>query len=213
MEYVVSLDYQWALDDHEAEALVEWLQPYSGSVHRGDDRTSLIMSVEATDVLDALSRAKDALDPELKSIMTESAESLAANGQWLDLLSKPRRKAPGLGSGHGIGLQTLVGIRVERAEDLERELEQPQIPPLGGVTDFADMLGLSRQRAWNITQRSDFPEPVVQMKTGPVWLRSQLETWAATHDRKPGRPRTVRELLDAAQEDVLHAAELAAKQI
>jgi predicted DNA-binding transcriptional regulator AlpA len=85
----------------------------------------------------------------------------------------------------------LVGAQVQTAAALERELQQPQVPELGGVTEFAELLGLSRQRAWGISQKPDFPAPIMELAAGPVWLRSQLEHWANTHERKPGRPPKV----------------------
>jgi predicted DNA-binding transcriptional regulator AlpA len=62
---------------------------------------------------------------------------------------------------------------------------------LVGVTEIAAMLGVSRQRADQITrQYDDFPAPEVTLSTGRVWRRTRVERWIARHPRRrPGRPR------------------------
>ncbi|GGN39387.1 putative DNA-binding transcriptional regulator AlpA [Actinoplanes campanulatus] len=37
--------------------------------------------------------------------------------------------------------------------------------------------GVSRQRAYQITQRADFPKPVADLEQGKVWLASDVEAW------------------------------------
>jgi predicted DNA-binding transcriptional regulator AlpA len=41
--------------------------------------------------------------------------------------------------------------------------------------------GVSRQRVYQITARSDFPAPVADLQQGRVWLAEDVETWIATH--------------------------------
>jgi predicted DNA-binding transcriptional regulator AlpA len=62
---------------------------------------------------------------------------------------------------------------------------------LVGVTEIAEMLGVSRQRADQITrQYDDFPTPEVTLSTGRVWRRNRVTRWVQRHpDRRPGRPR------------------------
>ena len=64
---------------------------------------------------------------------------------------------------------------------------------LVGVTEIAKILGVSRQRADQITRQfDDFPAPEVTLSTGRVWRRIAVERWIAHHpERKPGRPRKV----------------------
>jgi len=86
------------------------------------------------------------------------------------------------------GKPRIVGVRIQTVDDLERELEAPSMPALGSVHEFAELLGVSRARASEITRLPDFPQPITRLAAGPVWLRTLLEAWARTHDRKPGRP-------------------------
>lgn len=41
--------------------------------------------------------------------------------------------------------------------------------------------GVSRQRAYQITSRSDFPAPVADLAQGKVWLADDVAAWMATH--------------------------------
>lgn len=45
--------------------------------------------------------------------------------------------------------------------------------------------GVSRQRAYMITIRADFPAPVAELAQGKVWLTTDVEAWMAGHGR-PG---------------------------
>lgn len=60
------------------------------------------------------------------------------------------------------------------------------MPKIVGVAEMAEMLGLTKQRVQQLTQRSDFPEPVYRMTAGNFWLLTDFEEWA----RRVGRPLT-----------------------
>jgi hypothetical protein len=62
---------------------------------------------------------------------------------------------------------------------------------LVGVTEIAAMLGVSRQRADQITRHyADFPSPEVVLSSGRIWSRVSVERWMEHHPvRPPGRPR------------------------
>jgi predicted DNA-binding transcriptional regulator AlpA len=59
------------------------------------------------------------------------------------------------------------------------------------LTQIADLLGVTRQRAAQIVEDyADFPEPVVVLAGRRGWDEEAVEAWIATHpDRRPGRPR------------------------
>jgi prophage regulatory protein len=44
--------------------------------------------------------------------------------------------------------------------------------------------GVSRQRAYQITSRPDFPEPVADLAQGKVWLADDVDRWLETHRKK-----------------------------
>ena len=37
--------------------------------------------------------------------------------------------------------------------------------------------GISRQRAYQLTRRADFPPPVADLHAGKIWLASDVEKW------------------------------------
>lgn len=60
---------------------------------------------------------------------------------------------------------------------------------LGGVSEVARHLGISRQRVNDIRQRNDFPQPVADLSSGPVWDMDEIERWTSSGARRgPGRP-------------------------
>lgn len=73
-------------------------------------------------------------------------------------------------------------------EALDRELARPQVPPLVGMAEIADMLGVSRQRAHQVAEREDFPAPVQHLAAGSVYARSAVERFVAGWSRRAGRP-------------------------
>jgi hypothetical protein len=60
---------------------------------------------------------------------------------------------------------------------------------LVGVTEVAEILGVTRQRASEISQKRDFPAPLTVLAATPVWLASSVEGFAEDWIRKPGRPK------------------------
>jgi predicted DNA-binding transcriptional regulator AlpA len=59
--------------------------------------------------------------------------------------------------------------------------EQPG--DLVGVTEIGDLLGVSRQRADQLTHAEGFPETVAVLSAGRIWRRADVEAWA----RETGR--------------------------
>ena len=56
------------------------------------------------------------------------------------------------------------------------------------ATEVATLLGLAHREAISTYRRryTDFPEPVMKKGTCVLWLRSDIETWAA-HRTQPRR--------------------------
>lgn len=73
-----------------------------------------------------------------------------------------------------------------QAEDLARPPER-----YVGVTEVAELLGVSRQRASELRTRRGFPAPIAELASGPVWTASSLGRFLETWERRPGRPRTI----------------------
>lgn len=64
-------------------------------------------------------------------------------------------------------------------------------PALAGVSEVAVMLGVTKHTAVRYTKRSEFPEPLDRLASGPVWRRVDVEAWAKANLPLPtGRPRS-----------------------
>ena len=50
---------------------------------------------------------------------------------------------------------------------------------LVGLAEISEWLGVSKQAVTNWRGRHDnFPAPIAELKSGPVWLRSEVSIWA-----------------------------------
>ena len=49
---------------------------------------------------------------------------------------------------------------------------------LVGAQEIADLLGVSRQRVYQLANLPDFPRPVADLAQGRVWLRADVVAWA-----------------------------------
>lgn len=52
-----------------------------------------------------------------------------------------------------------------------------------GAAEIADRLRVSRQRAYQITSRRDFPAPMAHLAMGQVWRTADVEAWI--RERRP----------------------------
>src|SRR5712691_1003801 len=60
---------------------------------------------------------------------------------------------------------------------------------LGGVSEVAAELGVTRQQVANLRQQPDFPAPVAALSVGDVWDLDVVARWKASGLRKAaGRP-------------------------
>jgi hypothetical protein len=82
----------------------------------------------------------------------------------------------------------LARVEAQTERELEVELARPSFPDLLGVAELAERLGVSRQRAWTVTGRPDFPEPVARLKATPVWTAGSVRRFLEAWPRKAGRP-------------------------
>jgi predicted DNA-binding transcriptional regulator AlpA len=59
---------------------------------------------------------------------------------------------------------------------------------LVGIPEIGQLLGVSRQRASKIIHTvDDFPEPLAHLSGRRIWFREDIEKWAQSHPRRPGR--------------------------
>jgi len=61
---------------------------------------------------------------------------------------------------------------------------------MGGVTEVAEIIGVSRQRIAKLRDRADFPDPIAEIAQGPIWDLDEIEAWGGSDLRlSSGRPR------------------------
>lgn len=82
----------------------------------------------------------------------------------------------------------LVAGEITTDAEHDRRLEGPARPGLVGVSEIAEQLGVSRQRASALQTRSDFPAPAAVLRSGPVWYAADVATFVTDWSRRPGRP-------------------------
>lgn len=54
---------------------------------------------------------------------------------------------------------------------------------LVGVAEIAALLGVSKQRADQLTRTAAFPKPVSELASGRIWRRRDVERWIEKHRR------------------------------
>ena len=60
---------------------------------------------------------------------------------------------------------------------------------VGGSTEVAKALGISKQRLAQLRERPDFPHPVAELASGSVWNLTHITRWGTSSARRPsGRP-------------------------
>lgn len=81
-------------------------------------------------------------------------------------------------------------LPVERHRAL---IEHPAPMDLLSVGDVAEVLGVSATRVTQLLDKSvDFPEPLGQPRSGPVWTRESIDAFRTRREKYPlaaGRPR------------------------
>ncbi|WP_010501332.1 helix-turn-helix transcriptional regulator [Paenibacillus elgii] len=55
--------------------------------------------------------------------------------------------------------------------------DKPQIPPLVGLSEAAEILGWSKQQINVYLMRGKFPEPIQRLASGPIWTQKRIEDY------------------------------------
>lgn len=84
----------------------------------------------------------------------------------------------------------IVHVEAMTYAEQDRLLEEPAFPQLTCVSEIAEILGVTSQRVSALRHRPDFPAPVAELRSGPIWRLADINYFLSTWPRKPGRPRT-----------------------
>ncbi len=82
----------------------------------------------------------------------------------------------------------LIRVEIETVEDLTRRLQESNAPDIVGVSEVAEMLNTTKQRASALARSRSFPRPIAVLASGPVWRRNVILRYVGQWPRKPGRP-------------------------
>lgn len=63
---------------------------------------------------------------------------------------------------------------------------------LVGAHEIRRLLGVSRQRVYQLATRSDFPRPIAELAQGKIWLLADIEAWIGVHRAGTGADRANR---------------------
>ncbi|HEX6845112.1 MAG TPA: hypothetical protein VF235_08360 [Actinomycetota bacterium] len=67
------------------------------------------------------------------------------------------------------------------------------IPAVAGVAEAAEIMGWDKRRVVTYIDRGHFPEPIAWLASGRIWLREDVEAYAADwRARHPGAKGSVR---------------------
>jgi predicted RNase H-like HicB family nuclease len=126
---------------------------------------------------------------EFRAQMTQSE-----SGRWMAVVSED----PEVTASGATRERCLAGLRraLERSLPAKARREPVTIvvetlPMLAGVAEAADVLGWDKRRVVTYIDRGSFPEPVQSLASGRVWLRDDVEAyaadWRARHPRRKAR--------------------------
>ncbi len=77
-------------------------------------------------------------------------------------------------------------LRKVTGEDVTLTLEV--IPQVVGVAEAAEILGWDKRRVVTYIDRGSFPEPITALASGRIWLREDVESYAAEwHARRAAK--------------------------
>ena len=62
-------------------------------------------------------------------------------------------------------------------------IKTEKIGALVGVAEAAELLGWDRRRVSAYIVKGLFPEPLQELRCGPIWLRETIETYKQDHER------------------------------
>jgi predicted DNA-binding transcriptional regulator AlpA len=85
----------------------------------------------------------------------------------------------------------LAELRKVTGDDVDLTVDV--IPSVVGVAEAAEIMGWDKRRVITYIDRGSFPEPIATLASGRIWLREDVEEyaaqWRATHPRRKASAR------------------------
>ena len=145
---------------------------------------TLTYDIEAD--VDTMVEWGDALDPKDASIANIPGSGVDVT-VWIDDAPDPF-KAQELAArvARSVLRAEPVGVEAVHEKVYEKRADAPTLPEMVSAPEVGDMLGVSRQRVYQLQQTGSFPEPLYRLRTGPVWDARAIDAFAGTWSRRPG---------------------------
>lgn len=91
----------------------------------------------------------------------------------------------------GISGARIIEVEVQEIAGLDRSVKESNVPDLLGVTELAQVLKVTKQRASELAASPGFPKPIATLASGPVWKKSTVARHIGHWARRPGRPKKI----------------------
>ena len=75
----------------------------------------------------------------------------------------------------GLPAGPVVEVEASTLEELSDDGAGSEVPPLIGITELADVLGVSHQLVTVLVRARGFPAPAAELNAGPVWTLSSVD--------------------------------------
>ena len=171
----IDLDTGVAVTPAQADAVFDQLERYGAALGYSPGATPGVEDPGAAVVYDD-TRLSITL-----TVETSSANPLRAGELGRQIVSRAVATT-------GASIASWLGVEAVTDDEADRRLADPPIPELVGTPEAGEILGVSRQRVHQLRQREDFPAPVVELGTGPLWTQMSIEAFDEAWNRTPGRP-------------------------
>lgn len=95
----------------------------------------------------------------------------------------------------GLPAGPVVEVEASTLEELSHDGSGGEVPPLIGITELAEILGVSHQLVTVLVRAKGFPVPAAELNAGPVWTlssvnrfirRAQVDPDAVEPSTRPG---------------------------
>ncbi|HUR18206.1 MAG TPA: hypothetical protein VMZ51_04630 [Acidimicrobiales bacterium] len=92
------------------------------------------------------------------------------------------------GAAKSVGLpeEPVVDAEASTLAELTSEEPDQKVPDLIGVTELADLLGVSNQLVTVLVRAKGFPPPVAELNAGPVWKLASIDRFIRKAKADPG---------------------------
>lgn len=86
----------------------------------------------------------------------------------------------------GLPDASVVDAEASTMADLSDDHPDEQVPPLIGITELAELLGVSNQLVTVLVRAKGFPAPVAELNAGPVWVLASINRFIRRAQADPG---------------------------